>query len=101
MASLECPHALRRTTVDQATAGVYVRQDDGALRIQHLSRLCHKFDPTESNHVAIELLRDARKFEAVSNVIGNLLNLRILVMMRQNRGAPARLQLFNLFGNRG
>ena len=70
-------------------------------RIQHLGRLRHEPDAAEGDHVALELARLAGQFQAVAHHVGQFLNLRLLVVMRQQDGLALLLQLQNLVGNRG
>ena len=99
--ALPGPQILHRTAIHQAAPGVLIRHHHDALRIQHLGRLRHEPDAAKRDHVAREIPGLASQFQAIADGIGQLLNLGVLVMMRQNDGLAAALQLGDFFGDGG
>src|SRR5688572_2954682 len=92
-------HSRSGTTVDQAAAGIFVRDDDDPMRIEHLSCLGHEPDAAKNNNVAIELLGLPGQLEAIANGVRKLLDLRFLIMVSQKNGAPLFFQIDDLFRN--
>jgi hypothetical protein len=86
------------TRIDQAAPGVFIRYHYDAMRAQNLGRLGHKPDAAECDHIAVEILRPARKLQAIAHRIGEFLNLGFLVVMRQDDGLAVALEFEDLFG---
>jgi len=80
------PHLRGRAGLHQAAACFTVRHDDDFLGAEHLSRLGHKPDAAKCNDLAIHLTGFAGQLEAVTYRIGQVLNLRLLVVVRQDDG---------------
>ena len=85
-----------RAAVLEAAAGVHVGQDHDLLGRQDLRRLGHEADAAEGDHVGIGRRRLARQIEAVADEIGEVLDLRLLVIMREDHGVALALQPLDL-----
>ena len=68
----------------QAATGVLIRYHDNPFRIQDFCRLSHEPDAAECDDIAFQIPGLPRKLQAVTDDIGDFLNLRFLVMMRQD-----------------
>ncbi len=95
--STEVANLLRRTAIHQAASGFAVRNHHDALRVQDLGRLRHEPDAAERQDVALELLRLPRELQAVPHRVGNLLDFRFLVMMRQDHCLAVLFEVQDLF----
>ena len=85
-----------RAAVGERAAGRQIGQHDGALGVQDLGHLGHEVHAAERDHVGVGLLRGAREAEAVADVIGEVLDLRLLVVVRQDDGVALLLQALDL-----
>ena len=75
---------LGRAAVLQAAAGVHVGQHDDLVGRQDLGGLGHEADAAEGDHVGVGRRRLARQIEAVADEIGEVLDLGLLVIMRED-----------------
>ena len=85
-----------RAAVLEAAAGVHVGQDDDLFGRQDLRRLGHEADAAEGDHVGVGRRRLARQIEAVADEVGEVLDLRLLVIMREDHGVALVLQPLDL-----
>ena len=99
MLAAELAHRFDRAALHQAATGLAIGHHDGAGRVQHLGGFRHEPDAAEGDHVAREIARLAGQFQAVADDVGQFLNLRFLVMMRQQNRAALLLQFQNLVGD--
>jgi hypothetical protein len=84
MLRTEGSELLGRAAVLQRTAGVHVGQDHRLLGREDLGRLRHEAHATEGDHVRVGRLRLAAEIEAVSDKVRDILDLGLLVIMRQD-----------------
>src|SRR3546814_19463969 len=77
-------------------AGIHVRQDDDFLRRQYLRRLGHEVHAAEGDDVSIGRLRLAAQIEAVADEIGEVLDFRLRVIMREDAGVALLSQPVDL-----
>ena len=75
-----------RAAVGKRAAGVQVGQQDQLVRVDNLGGLGHEVDAAEDDHVGIGLRRRLRQRQAVADMVGQILNLGVLIVMRQNDG---------------
>ena len=75
-----------RAAVLKAAAGVHVGQDDDLLGRQDLRGLGHEADAAKGDDVGVGRLRLARQIEAVADEIGEVLDVRLLVIMGEDDG---------------
>ena len=73
-----------RAAVLEAAAGVHVGQDDDLFGRQDLRRLGHEAHAAKGDHLGVGRRRLARQIEAVADEIGEVLDLRLLVIMRED-----------------
>ncbi len=85
-----------RAAVLEAAAGVHVGQDHDLLGRQDLRRLGHEADAAKGDHVGVGLRRLARQIEAVADEIGEVLDLRLLVIMGEDHRVALALQPIDL-----
>ncbi len=85
----------------QAAARQAVRNHHDAVGIDDLGRLRHEPHAAKCNHVALEFAGLARQLETVADAIGQLLDFRILIVMRQQDGLAVALELQDFVGERG
>ena len=96
MLAPEFADRLHRAALHQAATRLAIGHHHDALRIQDLGRFGHEPDAAERDHVALELARLARQFQAVADHVGQFLNLGFLVVVRQ-QNRPALLFQFQDF----
>ena len=85
-----------RAAVLEAAAGVHVGQDHDLFGRQDLRRLGHEADAAEGDHLGVGRRRLARQIEAVADEIGEVLDLRLLVIMGEDHGVALALQPLDL-----
>ena len=73
-----------RAAVFEAAAGVHVGQDDDLFGRQDLGGLGHEAHAAKGDHLGVGRRRLARQIEAVADEIGEVLDLRLLVIMRED-----------------
>ncbi len=84
----ELAYRFHRTALHQAAARVPIRYHHNAARVQYLRGLRHEPDAAKRNHIAFEVAGLARELQAIAHHVGKLLNIGLLVMVRQqNRTA--------------
>jgi hypothetical protein len=81
-----------RAAVLQAAAGIHVGQDHRLFGRQDFRRFGHEADTAKSDDVGIGRRGFARQVEAVADEIGQVLDFRLLVIMRKDDGVALRLQ---------
>src|ERR1039458_4427735 len=72
-----------RATITKRTTGFKIRKNDFLFRIQYFSRLGHKMNAREYYHIRACTFRLSRQTQAVANEISDILDIRLLVIMRQ------------------
>ncbi|SRR5690554_4262193 len=72
--------------VSQRTTGGKVRNKDPFQGAQYLCCLTHEVNTAEHNDIGSGLCSPLSKGKTVSHKIGNILNFRFLVIVRQNNG---------------
>ena len=85
-----------RAAVLEAAAGVHVGQDHGLLGAEDFRRLGHEANAAEGDHLGIGRRRLARQIEAVADEIREVLDFRLLVIMREDHGVALALQPLDL-----
>ncbi len=92
-------------TVGERAARREVGHDDRAGRVQDLRGLRHEVDAAEHDHVALDLLGDLREGERVADEVGQVLDLRLLVVVREDHRVALFLEpadlLLELFREHG
>ncbi len=99
MLPAELAHRFDRAALHQAATGLAVRHHDGAGRVQHFGGFRHEPDAAKRDHIARELARLAGQFQAVADDVGQFLDFRFLIMMRQQNRTALLFQFQNLFGD--
>jgi hypothetical protein len=83
--------------VGERAAGVLVGQDDRLLRVEDLRGLRHEMDAAEEDQLGIALgLRGAREVERVPEVVGEVLDLGVLVVVREDHRTARTLEPIDL-----
>ena len=85
-----------RAAVLEAAAGVHVGQDHRLLGAQDLRGLGHEANAAERDHVGVGRRRLARQIEAVADEIGEVLDLRLLVIMGEDHRVALALEALDL-----
>ena len=85
-----------RTAVLEAAAGIHVGQDDGLFRREDLRGLGHEAHAAEGDHVGVGRGRLARQIEAVADEIREVLDFRLLIIMREDDRVALALQPLDL-----
>jgi hypothetical protein len=93
----ELAHRLHRACLHQAATRLAIRHNDNAAWVQDFGRFRHEPNTAEGNYIAGKLARLSRQFQAVAYHVGQFLNLRLLVMVRQQNRPALVLQFQNLF----
>ena len=91
----------RFAAVHQTATRFPVRRHHDSGWVQNLSRLRHEPDTAECNDVSLILQGLPRQFQTVAHNIGNLLDLRLLVVVSQQDGAALALKIEDLLGECG
>ena len=86
----------RGAPVRERAAGGQVGQDHDPLGIQDLCGLGHEVDPAEHDHVRLRVARGPGELEAVADKIREILNLRVLVIVREDDGVAFATQTLDL-----
>jgi hypothetical protein len=84
--------------IESATPRLQVGQQHGAARVEDLGGLGHKPDPGEDDGRAVGLHRLARKVERVADKVGDVLDLRTLVVVGKQYRVPFLLEPKDLLG---
>ncbi len=84
--------------VRQGAAGPLVGDDDRLVRAEDLRSLRHEVDAAEDDDVRVGLGGDARQAEGVAHVIGDVLDFRQLVVVRQDDGVALLGQAAHFVG---
>src|SRR5436309_847792 len=90
---------LSGAALDQAATGLQIWEHDGPGRIQYLRGFRHEQHAAEGDHLAVESLSLTRQLETVAHGIGQLLDLRLLIMMGQNDRVTVFFDLQNFVRN--
>ena len=77
---------LRRARILEAAPGIHVGQYDDFLGRKDLGRVGHELHAAKGNHVGVRVRRHLRQLQAVAHEIGKILNLRLLIIVRQDDG---------------
>ena len=85
-----------RAAIFQTAPGIHIGQDHGFFRRKDLRCLCHEADTAKGNDIGIGCLRLAAEFQTVAHIIGQILNFRALIIMRQDHGVPLLAKPLNL-----
>jgi hypothetical protein len=86
----------RGARVGQRAAGLEVGQHDGLLRVHDLGRLGHEVDAAEHDHFGLGVARALGELERVAEVVGDVLDVRVLVVVRQDHGVARLAQSVDL-----
>ena len=97
----ETPEILRRAGVGERTAGFGFGQEHFLVRRKDLGRLGHEVYAGEENDPGVRLGGPLRERQTVAGEIGDLLDLRERIVMRENHGVLLLLERGDLFGQRG
>ena len=84
--------AARRAPVGQGAAGVQVGDHDDPVRVQDLRRLRHEMHPGEADHVGLGGLCGLRQLQGITEEVRDVLDVAVLVVVRQDDGVPLSLQ---------
>ncbi len=90
------PEHRRRAAIDQRAAGCAIREDHRPVRVEDLGGLGHEPDPAEHDHVLLALGRLARERQAVAHEVGDVLNVGVLVVVRQDHGVALFAEALDL-----
>jgi hypothetical protein len=82
--------------VFQRATGVHVGQDHCLFRRKNLGHLGHELHAAERDHIGVGLRRLARQFQRIADEIGQILQFRLLVIMRQDDGILLAAQALDL-----
>lgn len=82
----ECGERIGRTAIGQRAAGVQIRNDNFLVGVENFGRLGHKMDPGKDDQIGVGFGRLARQSQRVADVIGQVLDDRFLVVVRQDDG---------------
>ena len=93
---LPVPQLLGGDRVGQRAAGVRVGDQHGLVRGQDLGGLGHEVDPAEHDRRRLGGGGDAGQGQRVPGVVGDVLDLRQLVVVRQQHRVPPAGQLADL-----
>jgi len=99
MLRFKLPDVLRRDHVRHGAAGLLIRKQDRFGRGEDLCRLRHEMHAAEYDHIGFRLCRLNAETQGVANVVGDVLNLRKLVIVSQDHGVPFLFPLFNIFSD--
>lgn len=86
----------RRAGFFERAAGRHIGQDHGFVRAQNLRHLGHETDAAKDDHIRIRSRRLARQIEAVADEIGNVLNIPVLIVMREDDRVARAAQTIDL-----
>ena len=89
---LPVPDLLRGDGVGERAAGPGFRDQHGPVRGEDLGRLRHEVDAREHDHAGRARGGQAGQGERVADVIGHVLDLRGLVVVREDHGVAPRRQ---------
>jgi hypothetical protein len=95
------PHRLYGATFDEAAACLAVRNHYDLAGIEDTGDFRHEPHAGKGDYVTLELARLARQLQAVTHHVGQFLNLRFLVMVREQNGPARLLQVDNFIRNAG
>ncbi len=96
MFGLESPELLNRRRICQGTAGFQVGQEYFFGWIHNLGGLSHKVYAGKHNDIGIGLSSFLGKAQAIADIIGHILNIRLLVIVRQQNRIFFFFQSLNL-----
>ena len=100
---LRLPARQRRggAALGEAAAGPQVRQEHPLVGVEHLGRLAHEVDPAEDDRRRLDPRREAGQLQAVTRVVGQFLDLAVLVVVGQDRRVLAPAEGVDLVVNVG
>ena len=78
--------------IGQGAAGIEIRQHHCLLGAEDLGGLRHEMNTAERDHIGVGAGRLAGQLERVTNEISDVLNFRLLVVVRQHHGVALLLQ---------
>jgi hypothetical protein len=81
-----------RAAVRERAARRQVRDHHGTLRIEDLRGLRHEVDAAERDDVALDPLRGLGQGQRVAHEVGQILHLRLLVVVGQEHGVALALE---------
>ncbi len=96
MLGLPGPQLIGVDRVGERAAGVEVGDQDGLLGRENRGGLGHEVDAAEGDHLGVGLSRLAREAERVAAVVGEVLDLRQLVVVGEDDGVPFPRERANL-----
>ncbi len=78
--------AVRRARIFKTAPGAHIGQHNGFTGREDFCSLGHEFDPAKGNDIGVGGGGLARQVERVADKIGNVLDLRVLVIVGQDDG---------------
>ncbi len=90
---LEFLERVGRAAIGERAARAEVGHDHDPVRVQDLRGLGHEVDAAERDHVAVDLRRGLRERERVAHEVGEVLDLRLLVIVREQDRVARFLEL--------
>ena len=90
-----CPESgefIGGAVVRQGAAGIEIREHHGFLRAEDLGGLRHEVNAAEGDHIGIGAGGLAGQLKRVTDEIGDVLNFRFLVVVREHHGIAFPLQ---------
>jgi predicted TPR repeat methyltransferase len=88
--------ARRGAAVGERAAGLEIGHDDDAIGVQDLRRLGHEVHAGEADHVGLGAARGLRELQRITEEVGDVLDVAILVVVREDDGVPLFLEADDL-----
>ena len=85
-------HLRSRSGVGERAAGVHVRDEHDASRVQDLCRLRHKVHTAKDDHIGVGVSSRLGQLQRVPDEVGEILNVRILVVVGENHRIALNLE---------
>ena len=92
----ERPELVRRARIFKTASRIQIRQNHDFFRAEDLGRIRHELHTAKRDDIGIGGRRLARQFQRIAHEIGQILNFRLLVVMRQNDRVAFLAQAVNL-----
>ena len=97
---LQLTQCSSRAAFFERTAGVPVRENHQFVGIEYLRRFGHEVDAAEHDDLGVGRDGLLRQTERVAHEVGQILNLRNLIVVRQKDGLQLAFQVENFAGQR-
>src|SRR5579859_214766 len=94
----ELAEFLGRAAVFERAAGGHVGQQHGLVRADDLGDLAHEADAAEHDDVGIGGRRLARQIQRIADEVSEILDLSVLIIVRENNRVAFFLETLNLSG---